>query len=911
MASTPSIVLVVFAILTSGFAAPGVLLGGLSGFVRDPSGAVVVRAQVTIRNRTTAELKTATTDDQGRFRFDGLQPGRYLVQITSPGFKTWERDAVIEDNRINQIEARLEIPETREEVSVKPKGSVTPNSDPLYRAIRDGEAFETYSVTNLDLKRDVGILHLRSGTISFLRPVQNRVTTGVFIGDGEFTLTPATAAEKDYLKRIIGKESVAEQFGQLIICFTDETYDELKRQAQPAPDPTRAKEALKGFRQRARSRTDRPRSFTEFVLRGDEIENLDAQVLADLYNPSRPGFFTAYISGRKFNDLRYKVRPLGALPQLLAPEEVYLINLDPGGDSDGVWYHAHLESEYQKRTASSEEDKRVIDANHYRIETVIDGGEKLTATSEITFTALIDGERVIGFGLLPALRVTRVSFGDKEINYIQERQKDDGSLYVVLPEALAKGKQYKLSIDYQGDKVVEDAGGGNFAVGARTSWYPSINSFNDRATFDLTFKVPNKYTLVGVGKLAREWKEGNYAAAQWVSEIPLAVAGFNYGVYKKKSVTDPETKYQIDGYATTELPGYLRGADNFGSLTPSALTEKALVEAENSIRLYNRFFGEAPYGRIAITQQPEFNFGQSWPTLVYLPIVAFFDSTQRYLLLGGISNSLTAFVQELTPHEVAHQWWGHMVGWASYHDQWLSEGFADFSASLYLQVVEAKTDKYTKFWDKARRDIIDKNNYGLRANDAGPLWMGLRLTTTKNPGAYFRLVYSKGAYVLNMLRWMMWDRQTGDDKFIAMMHEFVKTYLHQNASTEGFKRIVEQHMTKAMDLDGNGRMDWFFNEWVYGTEIPSYKLDYSVTPEDGKFLLSGTLMQRGVSDGFKMIVPVYLDFDGKIMRLGEATITGNSTTSFKVRLPQKPKRVILCSNHDILADDVSATQQGK
>ncbi|HEU4390836.1 MAG TPA: carboxypeptidase regulatory-like domain-containing protein [Blastocatellia bacterium] len=910
MASTPSIVILVAALVTS-FSALAAPLGSLTGTVRDPSGAVVIGAQVTIANQTSREVRTASTDDQGRFRLDGLPAGRYLIQITSPGFKSWEREVVLEDNRTIQIDARLAIPETRESVSVKPRSSVLPNSDPIYRALRDADSFETYSLTHLEFKRDVGVFHLKSGTISFLRPVQERVTTAVFIGDGDFSLIPAIPTEKDYLYKLIGKDSVAEAFSQLVICFTDSTYGEVKRQAQPAPDSARAKEVLKAFRQRTRSRTDRPRSFTEFVLRGDEIENLDAQVLADLYNPARPGFFSAHISGRKFNDLRYKVRPLGALPQLLAPEEVYLINLDPGADSDGVLYHAHLESEYQNRTASSEEDKRVIDAEHYRIETVIDGSEKLTARSEITYTALVDGERVIGFGLLPALRVTRVTLAEKDIDYIQERQKDDGVFYVVLPEPLVKGKQYKLSIDYQGDKVVEDEGGGNFAVGARTSWYPSTNSFSDRATFDLTFKVPSKYTLVGVGKLVKEWKDGSYAAAQWVSDIPLAVAGFNFGIYKKKSVTDPETKYQIDGYATTELPGYLRGADHFGSLTPSALTEKALVEAENSIRIYEKFFGEAPYGRIAITQQPEFNFGQSWPTLVYLPIVAFFDSTQRYMLMGGINTSLTEFIQEVTPHEVAHQWWGHMVGWASYHDQWLSEGFADFSASLYLQVAEAKTDKYAKFWDNARRTILERNIYGQRPNDAGPLWMGLRLRTTKNPGAYSSLVYPKGAYVLHMLRWMMWNEETGDNDFIAMMHDFVKTYLHRNASTEGFKQIVEKHMTKAMDVEGNGRMDWFFNEWVYGTEIPSYKLEYSITPDNGKFLLSGSLTQRGVSDRFKMLVPVYLDFDGNVMRLGGASLSGNSTTSFKVRLPQKPRRIILCSNRDILADEISVTQQGK
>ena len=69
---------------------------------------------------------------------------------------------------------------------------------------------------------------------------------------------------------------------------------------------------------------------------------------------------------------------------------------------------------------------------------------------------------------------------------------------------------------------------------------------------------------------------------------------------------------------------------------------------------------------------------------MYLPIVAYFDSTQRWQMQGGISTRGNEFVDEVTSHEVSHQWWGHMVGWPSYHDRWLSKGFAFFSAGLYL-----------------------------------------------------------------------------------------------------------------------------------------------------------------------------------------------------------------------------------
>lgn len=886
--------------------------GAISGTVKDPKGAVIVGAQVTIRNETTGESRSATTDGEGKIKVEGLAPGDYTVSVAQAGFKTDERSIKLEAGKPATLEIKLEIAETKAEVTVGAKGAIAPNSEPNYRALRDAVPTETYAVNNLTLKRDVGVMTLRTGSVSFLAPVLGRVAIGVFTGEGEFNLTPAIWVEKDYLKFITGKETFNETFNRAVLCFTDDTYQEIKRQSQASAAGAQSAGALRDFQNRVRHNTDRPRSMVEYLLSEENVENVEADLLNGLYNPKRAPFFNAYIFGKKYNDLRFHVRPDGAMPQLLAPEEVALIHLDPQGKEEGILYLSHFESEFKSGEASSTEDKRLIDAEHYRIETAI-RGEKLTANAELTFKALSDGDRVIRFGLLPTLRVSRVAFGaggGSEIHFVQEKKNDDSAFYAILPEATVKGRQYKMAIEYQGNKVLEDEGGGNFSVGARTSWYPSVNAFNDRATFDLTFKVPNKYTLVSNGKLAREGKEEDYYVTQWVSDIPLAVAGFNYGSFKKKAMTDDKTGYQVEGYATSDLPGYLRGAESIGGMSPARMIDSGMVEAQNSIRIFNHWFSPAPYGRIAITQQPQMNFGQSWPSLVYLPIISFMDSTQRWRLMG-LNSKVTDFIQEVTPHEVAHQWWGHMVGWASFHDQWLSEGFADFSASLYLQYTEQKLDKYMHFWDQHRKTILEKDEFGRRPTDVGPIWQGLRLSTSKSPRVYNRIVYPKGSYVLHMLRWMMFDRQTGDKKFIEMMHDFVKTHLHQNASTESFKAIVEKHMTPGMDLDGNKRMDWFFRQWVYGTQVPRYRLDYTLAPEaDGKILLTGRVTQSEVSPDFKMIVPIYLDFDGKPVRMGSIGVMGNSTTAdFKVKLPERPKRVLINYHYDVLA--VESASVGK
>jgi aminopeptidase N len=242
------------------------------------------------------------------------------------------------------------------------------------------------------------------------------------------------------------------------------------------------------------------------------------------------------------------------------------------------------------------------------------------------------------------------------------------------------------------------------------------------------------------------------------------------------------------------------------------------------------------------------------------------------------------------------------VGWATYHDQWLSEGFADFSAALFVQFTE-KPDKFEQFWERSRKMILEKNQYGHSANDAGPLWMGIRLNTFRTGSAYRKLVYPKGGYILHMLREMMFDDKAGDHDFIEMMHDFVKTNTGKNASTEDFCAAINRHMRKDLDLEGSGRADWFIREWVYGSEVPSYRLEYSLTQADqGKILFTGKLTQSGVSNGFRMRVPVYLDFDGKVVRLGSIGVHGSQTTpEFKALLPKKPKRVLLNAHHDVLA----------
>jgi hypothetical protein len=876
----------------------------ISGTVADPSGALIPGVRIEITGGNLAQPLVLSSDTGGKFSSPDLTPGTYTLRVTRDGFESLVKTVELK-GEVN-LQLNLAIARQRVQVNVPGKSVAYANSDPIYRNLRDLGLGTTFHYDNVTVRLDTATLQFQKGTLTFLSPVNGIVTGAIFIGEGHFNLKPVTVLDANELKRRAGSAEVDEDFSEIVLRFSGEEHLKFFRGLGDQMDtPAEAATVFGRWKERVRKRREEAMGFTEQLLHGEGIDNVDADLLATLYNPSHPPFVNAYIRGKKHKDLRFFIRTrVGALPQLDSPEEVALIDYDPDSMDDGVWYLDHLGSEYQNHTASSEQDRRLFATRSYKIETVISKNSHLFSTALITFHPLIAGERVLKIGLLPNLRVTRVS-DDKgqDLYFIQESRKEDGSFYAILPAATETGKDYSITVQYEGDKVLEQAGDGSFYVRARSSWYPNLNGFGEHAMYDLTYKVPRRYKVISVGKLEGESVEQDYSVSHWVTPKPVAVAGFNYGQYDKIELADDITGYKISGYYLTELPNNLKNYAALQSMAPQSMTKYALNQTRAQLQLCTFYFGKSPYEEIYITEQPDFNFGQSWPNLVYLPISAYTDSTQRWMLFGNINAKFTGFVQEVTPHEVAHQWWGHAVGWASYHDQWLSEGFAEFSAGLFLeQAVAGNWRKdYIDFWERLQRRILEKNNFSISPNDSGPLWMGLRLISPRTESAYQNVTYAKGAYVLQMLRSIMYSPDDHDKPFIAMMHDFVESHREKPASTESFKAVAEKHMSKIMDLAGNGKLDWFFDEWVYETQVPRYHFEYQLTPVDaGKVKLHLTLTQSEVDEHFVMLVPVFADFGKGMVRIGQVAIAGNSTRSSDVLLPTQPKKVAINAYKDIL-----------
>ncbi|HEY4362440.1 MAG TPA: hypothetical protein VGN17_15810 [Bryobacteraceae bacterium] len=202
------------------------------------------------------------------------------------------------------------------------------NSDTAYKALRASLPSDTYRVENIELRRDVATVTLRTGTITFLPEVQKKVVLAVFNGEGRFQLRPAIPIEEQHLNKVIGRKDVDETFDAALLAFTDDTFFEVTGQAKMIALDPKSADTLKDFRKK---------------LRAVAFSNVEADLLAEIYNPAQGASFRVFLHGKTDADLRFLVVPSGVRPDLPAPEEVALVNVDPGGERAGLWYLTHLE----------------------------------------------------------------------------------------------------------------------------------------------------------------------------------------------------------------------------------------------------------------------------------------------------------------------------------------------------------------------------------------------------------------------------------------------------------------------------------------------------------------------------------------------------------------------------------------
>lgn len=326
-----------------------------------------------------------------------------------------------------------------------------------------------------------------------------------------------------------------------------------------------------------------------------------------------------------------------------------------------------------------------------------------------------------------------------------------------------------------------------------------------------------------------------------------------------------------------------------------------LSELGNCLNYFGTYFGKYPYDSFKAVVHP-FSFGQGIATQLMIPPA---DAANRAVF-------------DFLAHETSHQWWGNLVAWRSYRDQWLSEGFARYSGILYVGF---------RYNTKAQKDLIEEARYHLpfppktdtgvgtgKVAEIGPLILGRRLASRNTMNAYDQLIYDKGGLVLRMLHFLFTNPETGEGQaFFDMLADFVHRFQNSAASTEDFRRVASEHFARspigrAFGLDS---LDWFFKQWVYEARLPSYQLEYRVDrAQDGKFVLNWTVTQQNAGPDWFMPLPLELKFKGNQKATTVVYVSGPKTSS-KMALPAEPSSVQLDPDWWILTEKTVTKKMSK
>lgn len=773
---------------------------------------------------------------------------------------------------------------------------------------------DVYEVKDIVIHRDVVRLSLHEGRLAFLPICNGRITGAVFSGRGQALALVRDPIEKHQLNRFLGAPLLDQTFSSAYFRFTDQTAEELRNQLQNAGAHP-ADDAVFAESWNANLTTLNPghslRILTDW-LSTDPLPYFYASVKGDAMGP-----FDILVDDRRAEQVL-----LGQFREVngQAFYDTWASLPRHSAHHDGPNAHdAH---------AAPREFIPAFVPGNYVIETTILPDRTLHGKTTVSLKALHAGERIVSLELSRFLEVQSAEddlghtldfFQNESIERHDVAARGNNSVQVILPVPSRSGQEVSLRLTYRGT-VISDAGNGVYFVGERGSWYPHLGGPDAFSQFDLTFRWPRKLKLVATGKKIEEHEESDQRMGRWRSELPISIAGFNLGDYASESVKQDGVSVQLFANRTLEqalvnrlqrsapsaawppglAPSLRQGVPERRLEMPEPLPSPASVlkqlgaEIADAVKFYEYFGGSFPFDHLSVSQIPG-TFAQGWPGLLYLSTFSFLPAPTQQR--AGLSSATQEHFTELVPfHEVAHQWWGNVIGWGSYRDQWIDEAVANYLALLYADS-KKQPDRTLNVWlQRYRERLTSKNTDDHESgDDVGPLVLGYRLTSSKSADGFERLIYGKGAWVIHMLRMMMRQRgaKNPDERFIALLHNLIAKYRYRALSTEDLQRETEALMTPAMALDGRGSLEWFFDQWVRGSGIPHYKVTYSVHKIEAGYQVRGTLKESGVPKSFLALVPLYITIaGGKPVPLGVVETTGEQT-HFQFVAQRAPHRVLI------------------
>lgn len=794
---------------------------------------------------------------------------------------------------------------------------------PLFNALRQVglDPQKVFTIREAEIDREDVHLWLNDGTIAFTQAVDGRITGAYFEGDGEVLIRPPDRMERASLGLFINAGVLEERFSSAYLRFNDDTANELRPYLRP------------------------PEDAADFVARNDEkardLAVMDAMRLCISFTsapataaPGEPPPIADRLLHVRLAGEHYGV--FDVLFDTRSPEQVVVGNASI--HENVTYYDLWMSFPMRSLRKTPLSDTRfggpsgplwtphVLSIGKYTINATIDLARNISADATLDIDVKQGGTRIVLFELSRYLQVTRIEYQGEPLEFIQNEavegselsRRGNDTIAVVFPTPLQPGAHFPLRFTYAGS-VLSDAGGGLLYVGARGTWYP--NRGIAMANYDLTFHFPQPWSLVATGKQVSLEREGGGFVGHWVSERPIPIAGFNLGEYVENSAktqdiavntyaargtedqrSTPNARNNLSPLLSPHAPGTVEPVPLPPALQNPGDTSQSLAErAAQTLAAESQMLGPYPFTSLSLTENPSAE-SQGWPGLIFLSSYAYLDPEQLRAMNLSQPDAII-YSEVMMPHELAHQWFGDQVSWASYHEQWLMEGLANYVSLLLLERTQPADVQLTL--ENYRQILASHSREGRRIVEAGPVTLGSRLTSSHFPDGYEIITYGRGTWLIHMLRWMLRDASrtpsnpNGDDTvFLGLLRNLVQQYRGKEITNSDFEEAVEAVLPRSLWFENRKSLDWFFDGWVNGTAFPQLELSGAKVVGG---TASGTILQNSAPFDLVTSVPVYGVAGDRQIYLGRVFAEG-AETHFSLPAPEGVKDLELDPYHTVLTE---------
>jgi hypothetical protein len=806
------------------------------------------------------------------------------------------------------------------------------NAEDLYSQLRTVGLDKSRIFRIRDASLDRSSLHItfETGTIGFTQDVDGRITGAYFEGEGEVLLSPPNKMERASMALFTGMAILEEQFITGYFRFNDDTYKDLAPFLRPADN---AQEFITEWDETARRLADMD-ALRLFMTFSEDLPADEASP-ASSSRPEEPKpdrALHARLQGRKLGNFDLFYDSLNA-EQIWAGQSRTVA---------GVTYYDLWAAFAQGRVEKDDKPREVkedeIHISRYAIRADVRPPTDLNADARVQVEVRHGGMRTLLFELSRFLHVTSVEANGRKVEFINNQalegtqlsKRGNDLVAVVFPARLKTGEKLELHFVYGGE-VLSEAAKGLLYVGARGTWYP--NRGLAMADFDLEFHYPADWTLVATGRRTQattpEAGAPGRQVSHWISERPMPVAGFNLGKYLRAAARAGDVV--VESYATSGMEGTFAGVPATPTVlmpdirspelgpplvkvaparpSPARNAQGVADKCATAVDFYSRRFGPYPYQSLALTQFPG-ALSQGWPGLIFLSSYVFLTPAERTQLHASHIDNVIS--EQVLAHETAHQWWGDLISWAGYRDQWMFEGLADYSALMVLE--SEKPSQFRDVLRKYRDDLLEKNKDGQLLKDAGPVTLGVRLSSSHFPDGYEAISYGRGTWLFHMLREMMADAEsksggrTGragraeDEPFLRSLRKVRERYADKVMSARDLLQVFEEDLPPSLRYEGKKSLDWFFDSWVNGTALPRFESkNVTYTQKDETTIVSGTLLQKDAPEDLVTSVPIYAVVGARApVLLGRIFADGPETT-FRLTAPAGVRKIVVDPYQTVLS----------